>query len=69
MASNQMLLKVWNSLEIGMISRLNLQKNEDKLLSLAEIHQPLVDSLRRGDLKHTGVLLREHAFSFIKDLP
>ena len=69
LASNQTLLKVWDSLEIGMLSRLNLQKNEDKLGSLAEIHQPIVDSLREGDLKQTGVLLREHAFSFLKDLP
>ena len=68
-ASNQTLLKVWDSLEIGMRSRLNLQKNEDKLRSLAEIHQPIVDSLKRGDLKQTGVLLREHAFSFLDDLP
>jgi DNA-binding GntR family transcriptional regulator len=69
LASNQTLLKVWDSLEIGMLSRLNLQKNERKLRSLAEIHQPIVDSLKRGDLKQTGVLLREHAFSFLKDLP
>src|SRR6202035_1292864 len=69
LASNQTLLKVWDSLEIGMLSRLNLQKNEGKLRSLAEIHQPIVDSLRRGDLKQTGALLREHAFSFLKDLP
>ena len=68
-ASNQTLLKVWDSLEIGMLSRLNLQKNEDKLRSLAEIHQPIVDSLKREDLKETGVLLREHALSFLKDLP
>jgi hypothetical protein len=64
-----MLLKVWDSLEIGMLSRLNLQKNEKKLRSLAEIHQPIVDSLKSRDLQQTGVLLREHAFSFLKDLP
>jgi DNA-binding GntR family transcriptional regulator len=69
LASNQTLLKVWDSLEIGMLSRLNLQKNEKKLRSLAEIHQPIVDSLKSGDLKRTGVMLREHAFSFLKDLP
>jgi DNA-binding GntR family transcriptional regulator len=68
-ASNRTLLKVWDSLEIGMLSRLNLQKNEDKLRSLAEIHQPIVDSLKLGDPKQTGVLLREHAFSFLNDLP
>jgi DNA-binding GntR family transcriptional regulator len=69
LATNQTLLKVWDSLEIGMRSRLNLQKNEGKLRSLAEIHQPIVDSLKQGDLKQTGVLLREHTFSFLKDLP
>jgi DNA-binding GntR family transcriptional regulator len=69
LASNQMVLKVWDSLEIGMLSRLNLQKNEKKLRSLAEIHQPIVDSLKSGDLQQTGVLLRKHAFSFLKDLP
>ena len=69
LASNQVLLKVWDSLEIGMLSRLNLQKNETKLRSLAEIHQPIVDSLKRQDLKRTGILLREHAFSFLQDLP
>jgi hypothetical protein len=63
------LLKVWDSLEIGMLSRLNLQKNETKLRSLAEIHQPIVDSLKIQDLKRTGILLREHAFSFLQDLP
>ena len=67
--SNQTLLKVWDSFEIGMLSRLNLQKNEDMLPSLETIHQPIVDSLKRGDLKQAGVLLREHAFSFLNDLP
>jgi DNA-binding GntR family transcriptional regulator len=69
LASNQTLLKVWDSLEIGMRSRLNLQKNEHKLRSLADIHQPIVDALKREDLKQTGMLLREHAFFFLNDLP
>ncbi len=69
MSSNQTLPKVWDSLEIGMRSRLNLQKNEDRLFSLAEIHQPIVDALKLGDLKRTGALLREHAFSFLDGLP
>jgi DNA-binding GntR family transcriptional regulator len=69
LASNQTLVKVWDSLEIEMRSRLNLQKNEHKLHSLAEIHQPIVHALKRGDLKQTGMLLREHAFFFLNDLP
>jgi DNA-binding GntR family transcriptional regulator len=69
LSSNQTLPKVWDTLEIGMRSRLNLQKNEDRLLSLAEIHQPIVDALKLEDLKQTGALLREHAFSFLDSLP
>jgi DNA-binding GntR family transcriptional regulator len=69
LASNQTLLKVWDSFEIGMLSRLNLQKNEGILRSLARIHQPILDSLKKGDTKKAGVLLREHAFSFLNDLP
>jgi DNA-binding GntR family transcriptional regulator len=69
LSSNQTLPKVWDSLEIGMRSRLNLHKNEDRLPSLAEIHQPIVDALKLGDLKKTGTLLREHAFSFLDSLP
>lgn len=69
MSSNQTLPKVWDSLEIGMWSRLNLQKNEDRLFSLSEIHQPIVDALKLGDLKRAGALLREHAFSFLDGLP
>jgi DNA-binding GntR family transcriptional regulator len=69
LSSNQTIPKIWESLEIGMRSRLNLQKNENRLLSLAEIHQPIVDALKMGDLKQTGVLLREHSFSFLDSLP
>jgi DNA-binding GntR family transcriptional regulator len=69
MASNQVLLKVWDSFEIGMRSRMNIQRNEDRLLLLADVHQPIVDSLKLGDLKQTGVMLREHAFSILKILP
>lgn len=68
LASNQALLKVWDSLEIEMRTRLKLQKKEGNLRSLAEIHQPIVNSLKLGDLKQTGILLREHAFSFLKDI-
>jgi DNA-binding GntR family transcriptional regulator len=68
-ASNQTLLKVWDSFEIGMLSRLNLQKNETMLRSLAQVHQPIVDALKGGDMKQAGALLREHAFSFLNDLP
>lgn len=69
LAPNQALLKVWDSLEVAMRSRMNLQRNEKKLAQLAEIHQPIVDALKAGDLQRAGVLLKEHSFAFSKDLP
>ncbi len=69
LALNQTLLKVWDSLEIAMRSRMNLQRNERRLSSLAEIHQPIVDALKHGDLQRAGRLLREHSFSFLQALP
>jgi DNA-binding GntR family transcriptional regulator len=69
LASNQALLKVWDSLEIAMRSRMNLQRNEARLSLLAEIHQPIVDALKREDLQTAGSLLRDHAFSFLQNLP
>jgi DNA-binding GntR family transcriptional regulator len=64
LSPNQAFLKVWDSLEIAMWSRMNLQRNEQRLPLLAEIHQPIVDALKIGDLQQAGVLLREHSFSF-----
>jgi DNA-binding GntR family transcriptional regulator len=66
MASNQVLLKVWDSFEIGMRSRLNVERKAGRLLALAEVHQPIVDALKLGDLQRTGRLLREHAFSILR---
>lgn len=66
LAPNQPLLKVWDSLEIAMRSRMNLQRNRQRLASLAEIHQPIVDALEQGDLTQAGRLLKEHSFSFLQ---
>lgn len=69
LAPNQPLLKVWDSLEIAMRSRMNLQRNKQRLSSLAEIHQPIVDALKQGDLPQAGRLLKEHSFSFLQNAP
>jgi DNA-binding GntR family transcriptional regulator len=68
LSSNQAFLKVWDSLEIAMWSRMNIQRNEQRLHSLAEIHQPIVDALKAGDLQQAGILLREHSFSFSNNM-
>lgn len=68
LATNHAVLRVWDSLEIGMRSRLNLHRLEPTLHALAEIHQPIVDALKSADLPRTGALLREHSFSFAKNL-
>ncbi len=68
LSTNLALRKMWDSLEIGMRSRLNVHRNARNLIKLAEVHQPIVDALRAEDLKLAGTLLREHSFSFSMDL-
>jgi DNA-binding GntR family transcriptional regulator len=64
LATNGTILKVWDSLEIAMRARMNLQRKEKTLAGLAELHQPIVDALKRGDMQETGRLLKDHSFSF-----
>jgi DNA-binding GntR family transcriptional regulator len=64
LASNQAILRTWDSLEIGLCTRLNVHRNSKNIYKLAEVHQPIVDALRSEDLILAGRLLREHSFSF-----
>jgi DNA-binding GntR family transcriptional regulator len=66
---NQTIIKVWDSLDIAMRARMNLQRNEKNLSRLSEVHQPIVDALRKSDVILAGKLLKEHAFSFLQHIP
>ncbi len=68
LASNQAILRTWDSLEIGLCTRLNVHRNSKNIYKLAEVHQPIVDALLAEDLVLAGRLLREHSFSFSIDV-
>ncbi|MGC1871056.1 MAG: GntR family transcriptional regulator [Acidobacteriaceae bacterium] len=65
---NQEVVRAWKSLGICMRARLNVQRRVDRLPEAILSHQPIIDALRAGDLRHTGQLLREHSFGFVSDL-
>ncbi len=65
---NQEIQRAWKSLGICMRARLNVQRRVDRLPEAVLSHQPIIDALRMGDLRHAGQLLREHSFGFVSDL-
>ena len=65
---NLEILRAWNSLGICMRARLNVQRRVDRLPEAILSHQPIIDTLRLGNLRHAGQLLREHSFGFVSDL-
>lgn len=65
---NQEVLRAWQSLGICMRARLNVQRRLEQLPEAILSHQPIIDALRAGDLRHAGQLLREHSFGFVSDL-
>ncbi|MHB8388749.1 MAG: GntR family transcriptional regulator [Acidobacteriaceae bacterium] len=65
---NQEILRAWKSLGICMRARLNVQRRVEQLPDAILSHQPIIDALRAGNLRHAGQLLREHSFGFVADL-
>jgi DNA-binding GntR family transcriptional regulator len=65
---NQEVVRSWKSLGICMRARLNVQRRVDQLPEAILSHQPIIDALRVGDLRHAGQLLRDHSFGFVSDL-
>lgn len=65
---NQEVVRAWKSLGICMRARLNVQRRVDQLPEAILSHQPIIDTLRAGNLRHAGQLLREHSFGFVSDL-
>ncbi|HZC43078.1 MAG TPA: GntR family transcriptional regulator [Acidobacteriaceae bacterium] len=65
---NQELVRAWKWLGICMRARLNVQRRVDQLPEAILSHQPIVDALRAGNLRHAGQLLRDHSFGFVSDL-
>jgi DNA-binding GntR family transcriptional regulator len=65
---NKEVFRAWESLDICMRARLNVQRHVEQLPQTITSHQPIIDALRSGDLRHAGQLLREHSFGFVADL-
>jgi DNA-binding GntR family transcriptional regulator len=65
---NQEVVRAWHSLGICMRARLNVQRRVDRLPEAILSHQPIIDALRAGNLRHAGQLLRDHSFGFVSDL-
>jgi len=59
-SGNSVLLQVWDSLASEARTRINLLRATVSLEELAQLHQPIIDALVRGDGKTAGQLLREH---------
>jgi DNA-binding GntR family transcriptional regulator len=51
-----------------MRARLNVQRRVDRLPEAILSHEPIIDALRSGNLRHAGQLLRDHSFGFVSDL-
>lgn len=65
---NKELLRVWESLDVCMRSRMNVQRRVEELPQAIATHQPIIEAFRAGDLRMAGRLLREHSFGFVADL-
>ncbi len=65
---NSEVLRAWESLDVSMRCRLNVQRRVEHLPESITSHQPIIDAFRAGDFRRAGELLREHSFSFVSDL-
>jgi len=64
-SGNRILLQTWESLGFETRVRITLARNDLDLPRLAAVHDPILDALERGDGPSAGLLLREHAESFL----
>jgi DNA-binding GntR family transcriptional regulator len=65
---NKEVFRAWESLDICMRGRLNVQRRLEYLPQAVLSHQPIIDAFRAGDFRRAGRLLHEHSFSSVSDL-
>jgi DNA-binding GntR family transcriptional regulator len=65
---NKEIFRAWESLDVCMRVRLNVQRHVEQLPETVTSHQPIIEAFRKGDLHHAGQLLRQHSFGFVADL-
>ena len=65
-SQNDVLLRVWDSMIFDLRIRAAIGKVVSDLPEIVESHQPIVDALERGQGREAGLLLRNHAETFLQ---
>ena len=63
-AQNAFLLRAWDGLGFEIRTRIFLASKEFDMVQVAQLHEPIVDALERGDAKRAAQLLRSHSLGF-----
>ena len=63
-AQNTFLLRAWEGLGFEIRTRIFLTSKEFDMVQIAQLHEPILEALERGDAKRAAQLLREHSLDF-----
>jgi DNA-binding GntR family transcriptional regulator len=63
-AHNAFLLRAWDALGFEIRTRIFLAFKELDMVQMAQLHEPILEALERGDAKRAAQLLREHSLGF-----
>ena len=63
-AQNTFLLRAWEGLGFEIRARIFLTSKEFDMVQIAQLHEPILEALERGDAKRAAQLLREHSLGF-----
>ena len=61
---NAFVLRAWEGLGFEIRTRIFLASKEFDMVQIAQLHEPIVEALERGDAKRAAQLLREHSLGF-----
>jgi DNA-binding GntR family transcriptional regulator len=67
-AQNAFLLRAWDGLGFEIRTRIFLASKEFDMVQVAQLHEPILEALERGDGKRAAQLLREHSLAFAAQL-
>jgi sigma-B regulation protein RsbU (phosphoserine phosphatase) len=65
---NEVLLRMWDSLAVGLRIRGAIEKVASDLPEIVDSHQPIVDALQKGRGREAGLLLRNHVETLLEFL-
>jgi DNA-binding GntR family transcriptional regulator len=63
-AKNAFLLRAWDALGFEIRTRIFLASKEFDMVQIAQLHEPILEALERGETKRAAHLLREHSLEF-----